>query len=159
MEGERLCALVFIASDADDGAGLDLPPARGPIADRITAYFDGALGAFDEIAVAPRGTPFQLRVWEALRAIPAGQTRSYGELAAHLGAPSATRAVGAANGANPISLVVPCHRVIASTGALHGYGGGLWRKEWLLRHEHALPPELPGLFPRPANTTRGETSG
>lgn len=120
-------------------------PARGEIAGRIAAYFDGELDALDAIAVAPRGTEFQRRVWLALRAIPAGQTRSYGQIAALVASPAAVRAVGAANGANPIPLVLPCHRVIASTGALHGYGGGLWRKEWLLRHEGYLAPELPGL--------------
>ena len=123
----------------------DVAPARGAIAERIAAYFDGALDALDDVPVAPRGTEFQRRVWLALRAIPAGQTRSYGQLAAEVASPAAVRAVGAANGANPIPLVLPCHRVIASTGALHGYGLGLWRKEWLLRHEGFLAPELPGL--------------
>ena len=86
---------------------------------------------------APRGTAFQLAVWAALRAIPAGSTLSYGALAARLGRPAAVRAVGAANGANPIALFVPCHRVIAADGTLWGYGGGLERKRWLLAHEGA----------------------
>ena len=85
--------------------------------------------------LAPRGTPFQLRVWQALALIPFGQTWSYLQLAQHLGQPSATRAVGAANGANPIPVIVPCHRVIGSNGTLTGYGGGIERKQWLLAHE------------------------
>lgn len=131
-----------------EAARAGAAPARGAIADRIAAYFGGALDALDEIPVAPRGTEFQRRVWLALRSIPPGQTRSYGQIAAEVASPAAVRAVGAANGANPIPLVLPCHRVIASSGALHGYGWGLWRKEWLLRHEGYLPPaqpELPGL--------------
>ncbi|TMB38023.1 MAG: MGMT family protein [Deltaproteobacteria bacterium] len=84
------------------------------------------------------GTPFQRKVWKALRTIQPGRTTSYRALAEQIGCPGAFRAVGAANGQNPISLVVPCHRVIAADGTLCGYGGGLWRKEWLLRHEGAL---------------------
>jgi O-6-methylguanine DNA methyltransferase len=122
------------------------PSARaGAVAARVEAYFAGDLDALDAVAIAPAGTPFQLRVWAALRRIPVGQTRSYRDVAIEIGAASAMRAVGAANGRNPISLVVPCHRVIAADGTLHGYGGGLWRKEWLLRHERAIPP---GLFDR-----------
>jgi len=104
---------------------------------RLRAYFAGHLGALDEIPVDTGGTPFQQRVWSALREIPVGQTTSYGALAARLGTPSAVRAVGAANGRNPIAIVVPCHRVIASDGTLCGYGGGLPRKQWLLDHEKA----------------------
>ena len=81
------------------------------------------------------GTPFQKRVWEALRTVPAGKTASYAELAVRVGSPAAVRAVGAANGANPVAIVVPCHRIIGSNGTLTGYGGGLERKTWLLRHE------------------------
>jgi len=151
-----LCGLDFIDSEPRTDTGRRRPPrvpdpppvgARpGPaghrIAERIAAYFGGDVAALDDVEVAPAGTPFQLRVWAELRRIRAGQTRSYQELAAIIGAPAATRAVGAANGRNPISLVVPCHRVIASDRRLHGYGGGLWRKEWLLRHEGALPRGL-----------------
>lgn len=107
----------------------------------LKAYFDGDLRALDTLAVDPTGTEFQLRVWSALRRIPAGKTASYGELARRLRIPGAARAVGAANGSNPISLVIPCHRVIASDGGLGGYGWGLPRKEWLLRHEGALKPD------------------
>ena len=81
------------------------------------------------------GTPFQKRVWDALRQVPAGKTATYAEIAVLIGSPAAVRAVGAANGANPVAVVVPCHRIIGSNGTLTGYGGGLKRKEWLLRHE------------------------
>lgn len=108
----------------------------------MQAYFDGELAAIDTIETATGGTPFQQRVWAALRTIPAGQTLSYLALAARIGQPTAVRAVGLANGANPISIVVPCHRVIGSNATLTGYGGGLPRKHWLLRHENALPEVL-----------------
>jgi methylated-DNA-[protein]-cysteine S-methyltransferase len=101
----------------------------------IAAYLDGDLRALDALAVDPGGTPFQKRVWAALRRIPAGRTASYGDIARQLGSPAAVRAVGAANGRNPISLVIPCHRVIRSDGALCGYAGGLDKKRWLLAHE------------------------
>jgi methylated-DNA-[protein]-cysteine S-methyltransferase len=102
---------------------------------RIKAYFDGDLAALDEIAVNPTGTPFQQRVWKALRTIPVGRTETYGHIAGQIGQPTASRAVGLANGQNPISLVIPCHRVIGTNGKLTGYGGGLDRKRWLLDHE------------------------
>jgi methylated-DNA-[protein]-cysteine S-methyltransferase len=105
----------------------------------LAAYFAGDLRAIDAMDVDPEGTPFQRRVWAALRSIPAGTTWSYAELARAVGHPAATRAVGAANGRNPIALVVPCHRVIASDGTLGGYGGGLEMKRWLLRHEGSWP--------------------
>ncbi|HXQ12813.1 MAG TPA: methylated-DNA--[protein]-cysteine S-methyltransferase [Caulobacteraceae bacterium] len=101
----------------------------------LEAYFDGEIGRIDAIRCATGGTPFQKAVWAALRTIPAGTTWSYGGLAARLGHPTAVRAVGLANGANPIGLVVPCHRVIGADGSLTGYGGGLERKRWLLAHE------------------------
>jgi methylated-DNA-[protein]-cysteine S-methyltransferase len=109
------------------------------IAAALSAYFAGDLRAIDAVAIDPEGTPFQRRVWAALRTIPAGTTWSYAELARAVGQPTATRAVGAANGRNPIALVVPCHRVIASDGTLGGYGGGLEMKRWLLRHERSWP--------------------
>jgi methylated-DNA-[protein]-cysteine S-methyltransferase len=96
------------------------------------------LDAIDDIQVEMNGTPFQKRVWEALRHVPAGRTATYSEIAAAIGSPAAVRAVGAANGANPVAVVVPCHRIIGSNGTLTGYGGGLKRKEWLLRHERTL---------------------
>jgi methylated-DNA-[protein]-cysteine S-methyltransferase len=106
-----------------------------PVLDRLKAYFAGDLAAIDAIAAESAGTDFQRRVWKALRQIPAGETWSYNRLARRIGRPAAVRAVGAANGANPISVVVPCHRVIGADGSLTGYGGGLDRKRWLLRHE------------------------
>ena len=111
--------------------------AEGRIAARaaLAAYFDGHRGAIDALPVATGGTPFQRTVWRALREIPCGATISYAELARRIGRPSAVRAVGLANGANPVSIVVPCHRVIGSDGSLTGYGGGIERKRWLLAHE------------------------
>ena len=105
---------------------------------RLHRYLAGELDALDDIAVDLGGTPFQARVWAALRQIPVGATWSYAQLARKVGSPEAVRAVGAANGRNPVSLVVPCHRVIASDGTLCGYGGGIERKRWLLLHEQAL---------------------
>jgi O-6-methylguanine DNA methyltransferase len=106
--------------------------------DWLSAYFDGVSAEAPDAADLPldlRGAPFEQRVWDALVDIPPGVTSSYGAIAAKLGAPRASRAVGAANGANPVSIIVPCHRVIGSSGQLTGYGGGLDRKKWLLDHE------------------------
>jgi methylated-DNA-[protein]-cysteine S-methyltransferase len=104
------------------------------ITDQLDAYFAGERETFD-LAFAPHGTPFQLRVWAELEKIPFGETISYSELARRLGDPKLVRAVGLANGRNPISIVIPCHRVIGADGSLVGYGGGLERKQWLLEHE------------------------
>lgn len=114
-----------------------LEPARAPeaLTAPLARFFAGELAAIDALPVRTNGTAFQRRVWAALRRIPAGRTSSYGALAAAIGAPTASRAVGLANGANPIAIVVPCHRVIGSDGGLTGYGGGLARKRWLLDHE------------------------
>lgn len=114
-------------------------PGAAPAAMRqaLAAYFEGEHGSLAGIPWRAEGTPFQRALWEALAKIPAGGTLSYAALAAMLGRPRAVRAVGAANGANPISVVVPCHRAIGSDGTLTGYGGGLDRKRWLLRHEGA----------------------
>lgn len=109
--------------------------APGAMRQAIENYFLGDLQAIDGIAVATGGTAFQNEVWRGLRQIPAGETISYGTLARRIGQPLAVRAVGLANGANPIGLVVPCHRVIGADGSLTGYGGGLERKRWLLAHE------------------------
>jgi len=121
------------------GDGFGFTPAAGghPVRIALEAYLAGDLAALDAIAVDGGGTPFQKQVWKALRSIPPGETRSYGELAAILGQPTAARAVGLANGLNPINLFVPCHRVIGKSGALTGYGGGIERKRWLLAHEQA----------------------
>ncbi len=101
----------------------------------VQAYFDGDLGVIEDIPVQTGGTVFQREVWKALRLIPSGMTTSYGALAARIGRPKASRAVGLANGSNPVSIVVPCHRVIGANAKLTGYGGGLYRKEWLIAHE------------------------
>jgi O-6-methylguanine DNA methyltransferase len=120
------------------GAAAATPSSgRAPAVIRaaLDAYFAGRLDAVDRVVVETGGTEFQRRVWGALRRIPAGTTIGYGALADALGKPSASRAVGLANGANPICIVVPCHRVIGADGRLTGYGGGLPRKRWLLAHE------------------------
>lgn len=104
---------------------------------QLDEYFAGTRTTFD-LPLEPSGTEFQLSVWELLRKIPYGVTTSYGELARRLGDPQKSRAVGAANGANPIPIIVPCHRVVGSKGELTGFGGGLDRKRWLLEHEGAL---------------------
>ena len=111
----------------------------------LADYFAGDFAALDRLSVQTNGTEFQREVWAALRTIPAGQTRTYGELAAQIQRPAAVRAVGTTNGANPIGIVVPCHRVIGANGTLTGYAGGLERKRWLLEHEGALARET-GLF-------------
>lgn len=106
---------------------------------RIKRYLSGDLSALEDIPVDTGGTEFQQQVWMALRAIPPGRTTSYLEIARSIGRPNATRAVGAANGRNPISIIIPCHRVIGTDGQLCGYAGGLERKRWLLSHEGAGP--------------------
>lgn len=107
-------------------------------ASSLDRYFNGDLSALDQLQVEFYGTDFQRRVWTALRTIGAGRTASYMDIATSIGVPAAVRAVGAANGANPIPIVVPCHRIIGTSGALVGYGGGLDRKRWLLEHEGVL---------------------
>jgi methylated-DNA-[protein]-cysteine S-methyltransferase len=109
------------------------PPAS--VLRALDDYFDGNYAALERIKTATGGTPFQRDVWRALRTIRPGRTMSYGELAVRIGRPAASRAVGAANGSNPIAIVVPCHRVIGADGSLTGFGGGLPRKKWLLEHE------------------------
>jgi methylated-DNA-[protein]-cysteine S-methyltransferase len=119
--------------------GATLSDAESPTTARaaVEAYFAGDLAALDGLEVATAGTAFQRAVWAALRSIPVGKTVSYGQLAARIGKPRAVRAVGLANGSNPVGVVVPCHRVIGADGSLTGYGGGLARKRWLLEHEGA----------------------
>jgi methylated-DNA-[protein]-cysteine S-methyltransferase len=109
-------------------------------ASRLKLYFKGEVGALEHQKTALHGTPFEQKVWRALLEIPVGHVRSYKEIAEAIGSPKAVRAVGAANGHNPVALFVPCHRVVAADGALHGYGGGLERKRWLLEHERAHTP-------------------
>lgn len=131
--------------------------APASIGSALDAYFEGDLHAIDDIPVATGGTEFQRCVWRALRDIPAGQTISYGTLAARIGKPLAVRAVGLANGANPLGIVVPCHRVIGANGSLTGYGGGLDRKRWLLAHEgRAERPTLFDLVAAPAVSGRSQ---
>ena len=109
--------------------------APSTVRSAIVAYFSGDVRALDAVTVKTGGTDFQRAVWAALRAIPAGETRSYGQLASAIGSPRAVRAVGLANGQNPIGVIVPCHRVIGANGTMTGYAGGLERKRWLLEHE------------------------
>jgi methylated-DNA-[protein]-cysteine S-methyltransferase len=135
---------LFARGDALTGvyAGMQTPPeARVQsarilerAAEQLAAYFAGELTVFD-LPLAPEGTEFQQKVWMLLRAIPFGETRSYGQLATKLRRPTASRAVGAANGRNPLGIIVPCHRVIGANGDLTGYAGGLAMKKWLLAHE------------------------
>jgi len=145
----RVCMLHF----GSDGPSIDQVFERWypgePRARRVTGcrdllsrYFAGDVGVLDTIPVELNGTPFQKTVWQALRRIPGGTTISYAELAKRIGEPSAIRAVGTANGANPVAVIVPCHRVIGSNGKLTGYGGGLDRKQWLLEHEGVVSRSL-----------------
>jgi methylated-DNA-[protein]-cysteine S-methyltransferase len=146
---KALCALEFAETDERVTRWLrrrfgnfDLRKSENPlgISTRLRAYFAGDLHAVDEILVDNGGTKFQESVWTALRRIPPGTTMTYSELASHLGVPQANRAVGAANGQNPSSIVVPCHRLVGANGSLTGYSGGLERKRWLLAHEGAALP-------------------
>ena len=122
----------------DIGARADGHPVLIKAESQLNEYFSGGRKEF-ALELDVEGTPFQRAVWNALRTIPFGETRSYGEIARQIGNPDAVRAVGAANGRNPIPVIVPCHRVIGSDGSLTGFGGGLPRKKWLLQHENALP--------------------
>jgi methylated-DNA-[protein]-cysteine S-methyltransferase len=126
-EEGRLCKLTFGGSSSRGGS-------HNALGDQLREYFSGQRKIFD-FPLAPKGTPFQLAVWNALLQIPYGDTVTYAELARRIGKPSAVRAVGAANGANPIPVIIPCHRVIGSNGTLTGYGGGIERKQWLLALE------------------------
>src|SRR5262249_46745434 len=112
---------------------------------QLTEYFGGGRAEF-ELPLLPEGTPFQRKVWNALCEIPYGETISYGELARRIGQPTAARAVGLANGSNPLPIVVPCHRVIGADGSLTGFGGGIERKRWLLAHEAKFVRRSGGLF-------------
>jgi methylated-DNA-[protein]-cysteine S-methyltransferase len=116
---------------------FELQPAAVPatIEQAFHSYFAGDVKALNNVECETNGTEFQRRIWQTLRTIPAGSTSTYGELAQRLGLSNAARAVGLANGANPLSIIVPCHRLIGANGSLTGYAGGLHRKEWLLNHE------------------------
>jgi methylated-DNA-[protein]-cysteine S-methyltransferase len=124
-------------SHGPDGIAVRRGKNPGGLSRALEAYFAGDLSAIERLPVETRGTPFQVSVWAALRKIPCGTTASYGEVAKRIGRPKAVRAVGLANHANPVGIVVPCHRVIGSDGSLTGYGGGIERKRWLLAHEGA----------------------
>lgn len=133
------------------GAGatrLEASPRISNAGHAIEAYFAGELSAIGALRTETGGTVFQREVWKALRAIPVGETSSYGQLAASIGRPKAVRAVGLANGANPVALVVPCHRIIGSDASLTGYGGGIERKRWLLEHEGVRLPTARARRPR-----------
>ena len=153
---ESPLGVLAICTD-DDGLRFvkfgEAPSSNGPSQDaarhadqakeELAEYFAGNLQTFN-VTLAPRGTPFQQRVWAALRTIPWGQTRTYGQLAETLGDSKAVRAVGRCNGLNPWAIIVPCHRVIGADGTLTGYAGGLERKRLLLEHEGSLAPALFG---------------
>jgi len=141
-DGDALCGVHFQSGPRPTRPPEDWVEDARPFQEvmrQLKAYFDGRLQAFD-LPLAPRGTEFQMQVWRMLRAIPYGRTRSYGEIARQLGRPEASRAVGAANGQNPIPVIIPCHRVIGADGSLTGFGGGLPIKRKLLALEGALPP-------------------
>ncbi|MBB4630914.1 methylated-DNA-[protein]-cysteine S-methyltransferase [Sphingosinicella soli] len=143
---DRFQALLARYQGPDTILELNETPPAG-VSRALAAYFGGDFAATAAIEVDPGGTPFQKEAWAALRRIPPGETRTYAQQAAAIGRPAAVRAVGAANGANPVSIIVPCHRVIGADGSLTGFGGGIERKRWLLAHEGAvLAAVQPGLF-------------
>jgi len=167
-DAQGLCALEFTDCEARltqllsrRFGSVTLHPGadRLGIGARIKDYFAGDLGAIDGIPVNPGGTEFQRTVWRALRSIPAGSTRSYAELAAAIGRPTAPRAVGLANARNPVAIVIPCHRLVGSDAGLTGYAGGLERKRWLLCHEGALPPSSAHLTPLGPQRLQGVAHG
>lgn len=154
--GRDLRAVVFAKENPRQQHWLarELVPKANPggITKKLARYFAGEVHALGEIAVRTEGTAFQEKVWRALRDIPAGETWTYAELAAYIGRPDAVRAVGHANGQNPLNIVVPCHRLIGSNGKLVAYGGGLARKEWLIAHE---AKGIAAAQPRGARPRRG----
>lgn len=134
--------LQFLPRDSDAIRANDRNPLILEVVNQLEAYFAGRLRCFD-LPLDMRGTAFQLRVWQELQSIPFGETRTYASIATAIGSPAAVRAVGAANGANPVAIIVPCHRVIGANGKLVGYGGGLPLKQRLLELEGAVPMRLP----------------
>ena len=145
LDGEgRVTRLTFLGEGVADDAAPSAASAE--VRDALDSYFGGAGDALEGLAVRTSGSAFQEAVWTALRAIPAGRTASYGEIARQIGQPGAAREVGRACNRNPVVLVTPCHRVIGADGALVGFGGGLERKRWLLEHEGAIAPEPPRLL-------------
>jgi methylated-DNA-[protein]-cysteine S-methyltransferase len=140
---QGLSALEFAGEGSSPAPDNEAPPATlqpliAAVKQELKAYFAGGPTDFASLPLDPRGTPFQHRVWQELQKIPRGQAISYKELAARVGNPKASRAVGQANGRNPIPLIIPCHRVINANGSLGGYSSGLERKRWLLKHEGAM---------------------
>jgi methylated-DNA-[protein]-cysteine S-methyltransferase len=161
----RLCAVEFWNDEAEmrrlltrhfGAAPAQFGKVAAPIRSAFERYFAGDRGALKAVAWVSGGTEFQKKVWTALTTIPVGETWSYAQLAAAIGKPRAVRAVGLANGANPIPIVVPCHRVIGANGSLTGFGGGLERKRWLLRHEGAAFNDATGARETKAVTRRFE---
>ena len=142
-----------------DGVALRPGDGTSPAVKQLRRYFAGELCALDELRVETAGTQFQRRVWSALREITVGTTISYGELARRIGKPSASRAVGLANGANSVGIVVPCHRVIGADASLTGYGGGIERKRWLLAHEGANCPRVTVCGADPMPDAQGRRAG
>ncbi len=145
--GARVCLLHFGADGPAPrtmlqrwygGEVIERHDDPGGAATALRDYFAGSLARLDSVEVEMNGTPFQKRVWDALRSVKCGTTTSYSAIARTIGLPAAVRAVGAANGANPVAVIVPCHRIVGANGSLTGYGGGLERKRWLLLHEGAL---------------------
>ena len=128
----HVTAINFVAER--DSASSEIPAPLETCVQQLTEYFVGTRHVFT-VPLAPAGTPFQQQVWQALATVPFGEKRTYAEIARQIGHPEAYRAVGNANGRNKISVILPCHRIVGSDGKLTGYGGGLWRKEWLLQHE------------------------
>lgn len=163
--GGSLCAVGFVEHWGRLVTGLqqrfgeihlEQHPDPAGACSHLAAYFAGDLDALDSLQVDAGGTQFQRQVWAALRTIPVGRTASYSDIARAIAHPAAVRAVGAANGLNPIAVVVPCHRVIRADGSLCGYGGGIERKRWLLEHERAvlLSCRLENSNPRQASKNR-----
>ena len=134
---EGILSILYV-DEWEEGAER-LPACLEQCAEQLDEYFKGRRIIFS-VKVIPQGTDFQKRIWESLQAIPFGATRSYREVAAANGNPKAVRAVGQANGKNRINIIIPCHRVIGARGDLTGYGGGIWRKKWLLEHEKKIIP-------------------
>jgi methylated-DNA-[protein]-cysteine S-methyltransferase len=133
--GEQIISVLFLDSNPEKES--DESPVVNNCIQQLDEYFKHQRQKFD-LPLAPQGTSFQKQVWEKLLEIPYGRTSSYLEIARRIGNPKSIRAVGSANGKNPIVIIIPCHRVIGSSGKLIGYGGGLWRKEWLLKHEQSV---------------------
>ena len=151
VDGEQLAALDFNGYEARMARLLtrhygayEFAQKANPcgFAARLRSYLHGEIDAVNAIPVTTGGTDFQRAAWQALRTIPAGKTATYAEQAQRIGRPKATRAVGAANGQNPVAIVLPCHRVVGANGSLTGYAGGMRTKQWLLRHEGAVPDLL-----------------